>query len=125
MSNEKPTYQALEAIIVEQKKRLQAKKSGRDYLDNIINNIADPLFVKDDNSRMVLVNDAFSRLLGIPKNRIIGKTMTEDLPAEQMEGFLKRDKQVKLQISMQQMKLTDFPRKIVTLPIFDSLQQSS
>ena len=52
------------------------------------------IFVKDDKFRMVLVNDSFCKLLGFPKNKIMGKTMAEDLPAKQMEGFLKIDKQV-------------------------------
>ncbi|MFT7084400.1 MAG: PAS domain S-box-containing protein [Vicingaceae bacterium] len=87
--------------ITEQKKidkqLIEAKEKAeesKDYLNNIINNIGDPVFVKDDQFRMVLVNNSFCRLLGFPKHKLIGRTMAEDIPANQMEGFIKIDLQV-------------------------------
>lgn len=71
----------------------KAEKS-KDYLNNILNNIGDPVFVKDNQFRFVLVNDSFCKLLGLPKGKLIGKTMIEGLPAEQMKGFLQIDEQV-------------------------------
>ncbi len=75
-------------------KAKEKAEESEDYLNKIINNIGDPVFVKDDKYRFVLVNDSFCKLLGIPKNKIIGKTLAEDFPADQMEGFLKIDQQV-------------------------------
>ncbi len=64
------------------------------YLDNIINNIGDPVFVKDDQSRLLLVNDSFCNLLKLTKTEIIGKTLAENVTPQERESFLKIDKQV-------------------------------
>lgn len=67
---------------------------SENYLDNIINTIGDSIFVKDENSSLTLVNDAFCKLFGLTKEKIIGKTLAEDVSPEEMDGFLKIDKQV-------------------------------
>jgi PAS domain S-box-containing protein len=64
------------------------------YYKNIINNMGDPVFVKDDQSKFLLVNDAFCKIVDIPRAEIIGRTLAEDIPPEEMENFLKIDKQV-------------------------------
>jgi PAS domain S-box-containing protein len=65
-----------------------------EFLNNIINSIADPIFVKDDKFCFVLVNNAFCEMLGLDKKDVIGKTLGESLPKDQMEHFLKVDKEV-------------------------------
>ena len=64
------------------------------YLNNIINNIEDPLFVKDDQSRLLLVNDAFCSIFDLSRDYIIGKTLAEDVHKEERESFLRIDNQV-------------------------------
>jgi PAS domain S-box-containing protein len=64
------------------------------YLDKIINNIGDPVFVKDEQSRFLLVNDAFCEILEMSKDEIIGKTLGENLPPDEMEHFFKIDQLV-------------------------------
>ena len=64
------------------------------YLDNIINNIGDPFFVKDEQSRLLLVNDAFCTLFELGREHILGKTLTDDVPPDEQENFLKIDKHV-------------------------------
>ncbi|WP_198513437.1 sigma 54-interacting transcriptional regulator [Confluentibacter lentus] len=64
------------------------------YLDNIINNIGDPMFVKDSESRLLLANNAFCSLFNLSREDIIGKTLAEDVPPEERESFLSIDKQV-------------------------------
>lgn len=63
-------------------------------LVNIINNIGDPIFVKDDQSRLLLVNDAFCSIFELSRNNIIGKTLAEQVPLDERESFLKIDKEV-------------------------------
>ncbi len=75
------------------KSKEEAEKS-REYLDKIINNVGDPLFVKDEQSRILIANDAFCKLFGINKIDIIGKTLAENVSEEEQESFLKIDKQV-------------------------------
>ncbi|ULC58052.1 PAS domain S-box protein [Flaviramulus sp. BrNp1-15] len=64
------------------------------YLDNIINNIGDPVFVKNDQSEFVLVNDAFCEIFRLSKDDIIGKTLSTEVPEEETNLFLSIDKQV-------------------------------
>jgi len=79
----------LEVIVAKEK-----AEESENYLNKIINNIGDPVFVKDDQSRFYLVNDAFCEFLSLSKDEIIGKTLSENLPADEMEHFFKVDKPV-------------------------------
>jgi len=71
----------------------QITKSKK-YLDNIINNIGDPVFVKDEQSNLLLVNDAFCAIFNLEKDEIIGNTLAKNVPIEEREVFFKIDKQV-------------------------------
>ncbi|HLT53229.1 MAG TPA: sigma 54-interacting transcriptional regulator [Flavobacteriaceae bacterium] len=62
--------------------------------ENIVNSIGDPVFVKDNQSRLLIVNDAFCEIFNLPKELIIGKTLAEDVPEKEREFFLKIDKKV-------------------------------
>lgn len=64
------------------------------FLDRIINTIPDPVFVKDHESRMVLVNDAFCAFFSLNRSDILGKTLAEKVPEDQRRGFLKIDRAV-------------------------------
>ncbi|MFT6370157.1 MAG: PAS domain S-box-containing protein, partial [Maribacter sp.] len=70
------------------------KEQEENYLDNIINNIGDSLFVKDENSILTLVNDAFCTLFDLERDNILGKTLAADISPEEMDGFLKIDREV-------------------------------
>jgi len=74
-SSRKPTYKELEN-------------------ETIVSNIGDPIFVKDDQSRLVIVNDAFCEMFGLKRVDIIGKTLAEDVSDAERESFLKIDKEV-------------------------------
>jgi len=69
-------------------------EEGENYLNNIISNIGDPIFVKDNQSRILIVNDAFCEIFGLKKIDILGKTLTEDVSPTERRSFLKIDKQV-------------------------------
>jgi len=43
------------------------------FLTSLINAVADPIFVKDENHRFIVVNDAFCNFVGIKYNNLIGK----------------------------------------------------
>tara|TARA_R110002074_G_scaffold327927_1_gene498338 strand:- start:30 stop:2093 length:2064 start_codon:yes stop_codon:yes gene_type:complete len=77
-----------------QKNAELALKESEKHLDNIINNIGDPLFVKDEKSQFLLVNDSCCSFFNLSRDEIIGKTLAEDIPQEEMEIFFKIDKQV-------------------------------
>ena len=71
----------------------RAELSAR-YLDNIINHIGDPVFVKDEQGARILVNDAFCQLYDLKRENIIGKTLTEEVPNREEESYSKVDRQV-------------------------------
>lgn len=64
------------------------------FLDSILKNIGDPVFVKDDQSRIVLVNDAFSAVFGLKRNEVIGQTLAERVPEEVGTTYMSIDQQV-------------------------------
>jgi PAS domain S-box-containing protein len=84
----------VERDITERKKAKSELLDAKNFITNIINATGDPFFVKDNSSIFITVNDAFCNMLGLPRENIIGKTLGETLPPDQMEGFLKADKKV-------------------------------
>ncbi len=64
-------------------------------LQNVLANvIRDPVFVKDSESKLIFVNDAFCELFGLNRDQIMGKTLAEQVPEEERESFLAIDKNV-------------------------------
>lgn len=80
--------------ITEQKNAEDSLIRSESNLSNIINNIGDPVFVKDENSLLIIVNDAFCKLFGLSRKDIIGKTLAEDVSEEERANFLQIDKEV-------------------------------
>jgi PAS domain S-box-containing protein len=79
---------------IELLKSKEAAEKSEKYLDNIINGIGDPVFVKDDKSRLLLVNDAFCKIFNLSRDKLIGRTLAKEVPQEERESFLRIDKQV-------------------------------
>lgn len=67
------------------------EKKQLEFMNNIINHMADPLCVKDDQHNCIFVNDAFSEFIGIPQNELIGKSNSEFLPADEADLIRKSD----------------------------------
>ena len=80
--------------ITEQKKIEERLVESEKNLDNIINNIGDPVFVKDNESRLIFVNNTFCEVFNFSKNDIIGKTLEDDVAPEERMSFLAIDRQV-------------------------------
>ncbi|MCK0191504.1 PAS domain-containing sensor histidine kinase [Arenibacter sp. F20364] len=72
----------------------EEKDESEKYANTILNNMGDAVFVKDSGSRLLLVNDAFCNLFNLPRTKIIGKTLAENVPPDERESFLGIDKQV-------------------------------
>ena len=85
------------ALVRDITKRKQAEteiRNSRDYLANIINAIADPVFVKDAEHRLVLVNNALCILTGYSREKLLGKTDYDLFPREQANLLWKIDDMV-------------------------------
>lgn len=69
-------------------------EASRDYFENIINAVADPIFVKDRRHRWVLLNDALCKFIGHSREELIGKSDYEFFPKEQADIFWAKDEEV-------------------------------
>jgi PAS domain S-box-containing protein len=58
-----------------------------DLLHHIINAVADPIFVKNEARRFVLVNDALCRLVGHSRDVLIGKGDDDFFPPAEAAVF--------------------------------------
>ncbi len=80
--------------ITEQRDLEVALRNSRDFLQNIIDAIGDPVFVKDEQYRHIMDNNALCRLVGCSKEELYGNTDENLFPSEQAKVFLNRDQRV-------------------------------
>jgi two-component system, sensor histidine kinase and response regulator len=73
--------------ITEQKLAEDKLAESKEFLNKIINSIGDPIFVKDKQHQMILVNDAACKLFGRSYNDLIGKTAYDLFPSKDMAGI--------------------------------------
>jgi len=87
-------YQASHIDITERIHAENRLRDSRDYLDKIINSVASPIFVKDDQHKFCLVNNALCSLLKLNSADLIGKTGFEHFPKDQVDVFMAKDQEV-------------------------------
>ncbi|MHC1713366.1 MAG: PAS domain S-box protein [Solidesulfovibrio sp.] len=78
----------------ERRQAEEETREAKDFLNQIVNSIGDPIFVKDDKHRLILINDALGTLMGRPRAAILGKTDYDFFPKEEADGFWKYDDEV-------------------------------
>jgi PAS domain S-box-containing protein len=107
----------LKKEIIERKNTEKALTKSRNFLDKIINSIADPVFVKDKRHRWILLNDAFCKLMGYPREELLGKSDYDFLPAHEASIFWDKDEEVfKTGIeNVNEEEVTDSEGKVHTL----------
>ena len=81
--------------ITERKKAAQALRRQEELLQAIIDGTKDPVFLKDENSRILMGNRALGRAMGMPLDQIIGKTDVQ-IYADQEKAWeiIRNDRQV-------------------------------
>lgn len=85
----------LDTEIEERKKAEIEIKHNNQFLEAILENIPNMIFVKEAKDlRFVTINKAGEQLLGIPRNEYIGKTDDDVFPKEQANFFKQKDWQV-------------------------------
>ncbi|HEY3404503.1 MAG TPA: PAS domain S-box protein [Ohtaekwangia sp.] len=67
---------------------------SRNFLNNIINTVGAPIFVKDEKHRWILFNKHFADLMGKTHEQLMGKTDKDFIPAKEVKGFWKIDDEV-------------------------------
>ncbi len=81
--------------VTERKKAEIELHETNHFLDAIIENIPNMLFVKDANElRFLRMNAAGEKLLGFPRKNLIGKNDHDFFPKEQAEFFIQKDREV-------------------------------
>ncbi|NJR22275.1 MAG: PAS domain S-box protein [Richelia sp. CSU_2_1] len=69
-------------------------KASEQFLNHVINATPDPVFVKDDRHRWMILNDAFCQLVGKPRSELIGKSNLAFFPQQETEICFQTDQQV-------------------------------
>jgi diguanylate cyclase (GGDEF)-like protein/PAS domain S-box-containing protein len=81
----------LTSYIAHQEQELQRSK---DFFQSVINNIPDPVFVKNDNYEWVIVNQAFCDFVGIPVEELLGKKNQDFFQPQEAQLFDQQEKLV-------------------------------
>ena len=65
-----------------------------EFLKQILDSVADPIFVKDRKHGWVLVNQAFCDFMGHPEAQLIGKSDYDFFPKKEADVFWEKDEEV-------------------------------
>jgi cell cycle sensor histidine kinase DivJ len=65
-----------------------------EFVLQVVNSVQSPVFVKDEQLRFVLTNEAFCRLVGRPDDSLLGLTDYDIVPREQAAFFQEIDRKV-------------------------------
>ena len=60
----------------------------------ILETVGSPIFVKNNDHRIILANRAFYDMFGLDENAVIGYTLAENIPVDEMKHFLEVDRRV-------------------------------
>ena len=69
-------------------------KRSKEFLHQIINTIADPVFVKNEKRQLIICNEAYCRFIGYPTKLLFSKSDYEFFPQYQADVFQKQDELV-------------------------------
>lgn len=80
--------------ITERKKADHKLQAAHTFLRNLINGIAEPVFVKDQNHKWILLNDAFCTFMGRSRADLLGRNDADFFSPETAEKAFRQDNQV-------------------------------
>ena len=87
-------YQNIEEQLEELNQTQDALVESKNWLDQIINVIPEPIFVKDRQHRWILLNDAHCTFTGHSREELLGKSDYDFSPKEQADVFWAKDELV-------------------------------
>jgi PAS domain S-box-containing protein len=79
--------------ITDRKRVDEALIESRNFLEKIIDAIADPVFVKDDQHRWILLNDSYCSFMGYSREELLGKSDDDFFPADEADVFWRKDEE--------------------------------
>ncbi|NER32799.1 MAG: CHASE2 domain-containing protein [Oscillatoria sp. SIO1A7] len=74
-------------IFIYRAHRQEELKRSKEFLHGIIDNIPDPIFVKDRNHCWIVVNDAYAQFIGYPVENLLNKSVADFKPKYPAEIF--------------------------------------
>lgn len=77
--------------ITERKRMDSEQKKSWDFLNSILNSVADPIFVKDSQHNWLFLNDAFCKFIGHPLESLMGRNDYDFFPEYQARVFWEKD----------------------------------
>ena len=80
--------------ITERKRMEEALHRSRDFLENIVNSMPSPVFVKNRQHRWVLLNDALCKFIGHRREELLGKSDFDFFPEHEARVFWEGDEKV-------------------------------
>ncbi|HLO52458.1 MAG TPA: PAS domain S-box protein [Kamptonema sp.] len=69
-------------------------KASEEFLNHVINANPDPIFVKDEQHRWIILNNAYCQLMGKSRNELIGKSDYDFFTKEEADTFWEKDELV-------------------------------
>ncbi len=82
----------------------------RNFFQQVVNTVPNPIFVKDQQGKFLIANEAVSDIYALSINQILGKTHTElGFDHEQGEEYLQNNQQVEIQGATQ-----SYPSQVIT-----------
>lgn len=73
------------------KERTTELEQSKNFLDAILNAVANPIFVKDEDHRFLMANDVMCEMLGKHHTELLGKNDFDFFPKEEAEVFRAHD----------------------------------
>ena len=74
--------------------RQEELKRSKEFLQQVINTIADPVFVKNEQYKWMVLNDAYCQLIGYPDTILIEKSEYDFFPQHEANLFRQQDQLV-------------------------------
>jgi diguanylate cyclase (GGDEF)-like protein/PAS domain S-box-containing protein len=114
-------------IAYHEEKLKRCLAESKDFLAQIINTIPDPIFVKDQNHRWIVLNEAYCQLIGYPFHVVIEKSDYEIFSTDEANLFWQEDEWV-LTTGLpheNEAKLTDATGRLHYIATKRSLHQDS
>jgi PAS domain S-box-containing protein len=103
---------AIARDVTEQKKKEETIREANYFLDTVLENIPNMIFVKDARDlRFIRFNKAGEKLLGHSRNDLIGKNDYDFFPKEQADFFTAKDRDV-----LDRKELLDIPEEPINTP---------
>ncbi|HEY3359063.1 MAG TPA: PAS domain S-box protein [Polyangia bacterium] len=64
---------------------------ARDFLESLVNALPNPVFVKDEAHRWIILNESYCRFMGYTREELLGKSDFDFFPKEEAEVFWQKD----------------------------------